>query len=70
MPCLPCPPLPGQNMDTTHGEGGIEVFYFPAGQTEAHHPRGLKEIMFADGHVKQQNGKGCTIRPYRLPHDL
>ncbi|GLI66355.1 hypothetical protein VaNZ11_010127 [Volvox africanus] len=34
---------------TYGGEGGVEVFYFPSGQTEAHHPGHGKEIMFPDG---------------------
>ncbi|EFJ53183.1 hypothetical protein VOLCADRAFT_86210 [Volvox carteri f. nagariensis] len=34
---------------TYGGEGGVEVFYFPSGQTEAHHPGYGKEIMFPDG---------------------
>jgi len=31
--------------------GGVEVFYFPTGQVEAHHPDGTKEIIFPDGAV-------------------
>jgi hypothetical protein len=34
---------------TYGGEGGVEVFYFPSGQTEAHHPGHGKEILFPDG---------------------
>ncbi|KXZ51979.1 hypothetical protein GPECTOR_10g1001 [Gonium pectorale] len=34
---------------TYGGEGGVEVFYFPDGQTEAHHPGWGKEIMYPDG---------------------
>ena len=30
---------------TTH-PSGVEVFYFSTGQTEAHHPSGMKEIIF------------------------
>ena len=30
---------------TTHADG-TEVFHFPSGQTEAHHPGGRKEILF------------------------
>lgn len=34
---------------TTYPQHGVEVFYFPSGQTEAHHPSGHKEILFPDG---------------------
>ncbi|GLC76318.1 hypothetical protein PLESTF_001766000 [Pleodorina starrii] len=34
---------------TYGGDGGVEVFYFPSGQTEAHHPGHGKEILFPDG---------------------
>ncbi len=37
---------------------GVEVFYFPSGQTETHHPSGLKEIQGADGLVRLVNADG------------
>lgn len=35
-----------------------QVFYFPNGQTEAHHVDGSKEILFPDGTLRQvlENG--------------
>lgn len=42
---------------TTHPDG-VEVFYFPSGQTETHHPNGLKEIQGADGLVRLVNADG------------
>ena len=49
--------------DTWHTTcpGGIEVYHFPSGQTEAHHPGGLKEIIFQDGSVRLVDGKGADI---------
>lgn len=45
--------------DTWHTtcHGGIEVYHFPSGQTEAHHPGGLKEIIFQDGSVRLIDGR-------------
>ncbi len=37
---------------TTHADG-VEVFHFPNGQSEGHHPGGLKEIVFVDGEVRR-----------------
>ena len=48
---LPAPSQVG-TWHTTHPDG-VEVFHFPAGQTEAHHPSGLKEILFPGGHVRR-----------------
>jgi hypothetical protein len=31
----------------------LQVFYFPNGQTEAHHKDGSKEILFADGMLRK-----------------
>ncbi|PNH08306.1 Centromere protein J [Tetrabaena socialis] len=43
---------------TYGGEGGIEVFYFPSGQTEAHHPGRAKEIVFPDGVLRVVTAEG------------
>ena len=47
--------------DTWHTTcpGGIEVYHFPSGQTEAHHPGGLKEIIFQDGSVRLVDREGA-----------
>lgn len=37
---------------TTH-PGGVEVYHFPSGQTEAHGPNGYKEILFPDGLLRR-----------------
>ncbi len=37
---------------------GVEVFYFPSGQAEAHHPSGLKEILFPDGAARHAMADG------------
>eukprot|EP00793_Prasinoderma_coloniale_P004134 PRCOL_00006310-RA len=37
---------------TTYGDG-VEVFFFPSGQAEAHVPSGDKEIIFADGTTRR-----------------
>lgn len=42
---------------TTHPDG-VEVFYFPSGQTETHHPSGLKEIVGADGLARLVHADG------------
>lgn len=31
----------------------LQVFYFPNGQTEAHHKDGSKEILFPDGMLRK-----------------
>jgi len=40
---------------TTHPDK-VEVFHFSSGQMEAHHPNGLKEIVFPEGLV-------CLLQP-------
>ncbi len=47
-------------VDTWHAthSDGVEVFYFPSGQTETHHPSGLKEILSADGLVRLVHADG------------
>ena len=47
--------------DTWHTTcpGDIEVYYFPSGQTEAHHPGGLKEIIFQDGSIRLVDSEGA-----------
>jgi centromere protein J len=49
---------------TTYGNG-VEIFEFPNGQTEKHHPNGLKEISFADKtrKVVYPNGDQLSIFP-------
>ena len=42
---------------TTH-PGGIEVYHFPSGQTEAHGPDGYKEILFPDGLLRKVHADG------------
>lgn len=42
---------------TTH-TNKIEVFHFPSGQVEAHHPSGLREILFPDRTVRLVHGDG------------
>lgn len=37
---------------STHASG-IEVFYFPTGQIEGHHPDGMLDIIFPDGTIKR-----------------
>jgi hypothetical protein len=32
---------------------GLEVFYFPSGQVEGHHPAGIKDIVFRDGSIRR-----------------
>ena len=53
--------------ETTHTTyaNGIEMFEFPNGQTEKHHPDGLKEITFADNTRKiiHPNGEQVSIFP-------
>ncbi|KAG2501925.1 hypothetical protein HYH03_000423 [Edaphochlamys debaryana] len=46
---------------TYGGEGGMEVFYFPAGQTEAHHPGGAKEILFPDDVLRVVTPEGDEV---------
>lgn len=43
---------------TYGGEGGVEVFYFPSGQVEAHHPGRGKEIAFPDGVLRVVTADG------------
>ena len=52
---------------TTHADG-VEVFYFPNGQTEAHHPSGIKEIVFPDGVIRKvfPDGKEQGVTPEQL----
>ena len=49
--------------DTWHTTcpGGIEVYHFPSGQTEAHHPGDLKEIIFPDGSMRLVQGRGTEM---------
>ena len=49
--------------DTWHTTcpGGIEVYHFPSGQTEAHHPGDMKEIIFPDGSMRLVQGRGADI---------
>ena len=42
---------------TTH-PGGVEVYHFPSGQTEAHGPDGYKEILFPDGLLRKVHADG------------
>lgn len=35
------------------------MYHFPSGQTEAHHPGGLKEIIFQDGSMRLVDGEGA-----------
>ena len=39
------------------------MFYFPNGQTEAHHPEGSKEILFPDGTLRnvRRDGTECVM---------
>jgi len=37
---------------------GVDVFYFPSGQREAHHGGGVKEIVFPDGGVRRVMADG------------
>ncbi|GFR43458.1 hypothetical protein Agub_g4541 [Astrephomene gubernaculifera] len=46
---------------TYGGEGGVEVFYFPSGQTEAHHPGHGKEIVFPDGVLRVVTAEGTEM---------
>jgi hypothetical protein len=41
----------------------LQVFYFPNGQTEAHHVDGCKEILFPDGTLRKvmQDGSECVL---------
>ena len=52
---------------TTHANG-IEVFYLPNGQTEAHHPSGTKEIIFPDGVIRRvfTDGREQDVTPEQL----
>ena len=52
---------------TTHANE-IEVFYFPNGQTEAHHPNGTKEIIFSDGVIRRvfTDGREQDVTPDQL----
>jgi hypothetical protein len=36
----------------------MQVFYFPNGQTEAHHLDGSKEIIFPDGMLRKTSPSG------------
>ncbi|KAG2445259.1 hypothetical protein HYH02_008727 [Chlamydomonas schloesseri] len=53
---------------TYGGEGGVEVFYFPSGQVEAHHPGRGKEIAFPDGvlRVVTADGDEVDVAPEQL----
>ena len=54
--------------DTWHTTcaGGTEVYHFPSGQTEAHHPGGLKEIIFQDGSMRLVDGEGAEMDAKRV----
>ena len=47
---------------------GLDVFYFPSGQREAHHPDGTKEIAFPDGGTRRvaPDGTECEITQQML----
>jgi hypothetical protein len=45
---------------TTH-TNRVEVFHFPSGQREAHHPTGLREILFPDSSVRLVCADGAEV---------
>jgi hypothetical protein len=51
----------GEHEEEREGEmsGPVEVFFFPSGQTEAHHANGAKEIRFPDGLLRVVTADGC-----------
>jgi hypothetical protein len=40
------------------GGGGVELFFFPSGQVEAHAPGGTKDIRFPEGIVRRVHPDG------------
>ncbi|KAK9865278.1 hypothetical protein WJX84_010842 [Apatococcus fuscideae] len=56
-----------QTWHTTYPDR-LEVFHFPNGQTEAHHPGGLKEVIFADGALRHAfpDGSETNVDTHQL----
>jgi len=51
-------------VDTWHvtwQDTGVEVYYFPSGQTEAHHQSGQREVLFPTGEVARVMADGLEV---------
>lgn len=56
----------------SHPGSGVEVFYFESGQVEAHHPGGVREVVFSDGAVRKvlPDGRELELSAAHLSQEI